>query len=256
MERCFQLTFVSGQTAAAIRVQQSDHLSTTLKTLGVETAYPTLVLVGGASGLTADYLDKLRSLFRKVLVPVIETLGATVIDGGTDAGVMQLMGQSHSQAAATFPLIGVAAIGTVILPDNSLAPPKDSAPLEPNHTHFLLVPGERWGDESPWIAQVATALARGMPSVTILINGGEIAWQDVDSSVQANRPVIVIAGSGRTADELTTAIRGEYISTRARELVSSGLLQVVDLSTGLEQIANALTQRLSSSFNPQYHFGF
>ena len=49
------------------------------------------------------------------------------------------------------------------------------APLELNHSHFVMVPGDEWGDESNWIAQVADTVAGDMASVTLLVNGGEIA---------------------------------------------------------------------------------
>ena len=60
-----------------------------------------------------------------------------------------------------------------------------SAPLDPHHTHFILVPGKNWGDESSWIAQIATQLAGDQPSVAVLVNGGKIAHdQDVPSNLE------------------------------------------------------------------------
>jgi hypothetical protein len=246
MEEVFKVIFSEGHVAEAIRVHRSDDLSQTLKKIGFYSASPTLVIVGGASGINHDYFNKLRSLFTEVLAPLAQTLGVAVIDGGTDAGVMQLIGQARAVTASNFSLIGVAAVGTVIMPNANTPPPPDGAPLEPNHTHFLLVPGSLWGDEAPWIAKVASTLAVEAPSATILINGGGIAWQDVYNSVRANRPVVVIAGSGRTADDLAAAIRGEKVSDRADELVRSGLLQAVDLSDGLDPIAQTLFELLST----------
>ena len=40
----------------------------------------------------------------------------------------------------------------------------DASPLEPNHTHQVLVPGSSWGEESPWLADIATWLADRLPS--------------------------------------------------------------------------------------------
>ncbi|HEY9648717.1 MAG TPA: hypothetical protein V6C88_20215 [Chroococcidiopsis sp.] len=231
--------------AEAVRVHRSDNLSTTLQNWGFVVPQSALVLVGGASGISEEGMVMLRSLFTDALAPLVQRFNIPVIDGGTDAGIMKLIGQARHFHGSTFPLIGVAAIGTVILPGNSAPPPPDGAELEPNHTHFLLVPGALWGDEAPWIARTASALATGMPSVTILVNGGKIAWQDVLNSVRANRPVIVIAGSGRTADELTAAIRGEFISEMAEEMVDSGLLQAIDLADGLDTITQTLMRLLS-----------
>lgn len=158
---------------------------------------------------------------------------------------MRLMGQARAGMDATFPLIGVAAIGTVALPGVPLSPP-DAASLEPHHTHFVLVPGSEWGDESPWLAHVASALADGAPSVTVLVDGGETAWEDVSQSVEAGRPVVAIAGSGRTADKLAGTLRGEITDERAREISASGLLQAVDLTAAFDVLASMIEKFLSA----------
>lgn len=130
-----------------------------------------------------------------------------MVDGGTDAGVMRLMGEARVGADSGFPLVGVAAAGTVALPAEPLPRP-DAARLEPRHSHFVLVPGSEWGDESPWLARVAGALAGGSPSLTVLVNGGETALEDASLSVASGRPVISVSGSGRAADALAGALRG------------------------------------------------
>lgn len=245
MEEAFQLTLANGHYAAAIRVHRSDDLAATLRTIGLAKAAPTVVIVGGASGMSPESLNQLQALFVEALAPLAHRLNARVVDGGTDAGVMKLIGQARYDTASTFSLIGVAAIGTVDLPNGPVPPCSDSAPLEPHHTHFLLVPGELWGDEAPWIARIAGVLSSNEPSITLLINGGKIAWQDVYNSVRANRPVVVVGGSGRTADELAAAIRGEARSERTEELIKSGLLKLVHLDDGPQAIAQSLAQWLT-----------
>lgn len=235
MEKSFRFTFSNGITAYAIRVYLSAELSTALRKIGLHCPRFTLVLVGGAGRLSNSDMARLRPLFVEVLAPLAEAMGAFVVDGGTDSGVMRLMGQARAETDATFPLIGVAAAGLVALPDVAFSRP-DTALLEPHHTHFVLVPGSRWGDDSPWLARVASVLADKAPSVTVLVNGGEIAWEDVSQSVKAGRPVVVIAGSGRTADTLAAALRGEAADERARELVASGLLQAINLTDGFDTI--------------------
>jgi hypothetical protein len=246
MEDSFKLTFAPMQVADAIRAHRTSDLSEIVKKVGLMAVSPTLVLVGGASGLNSDYLQKLRSLFIEVLAPLVDRLGAVVVDGGTDAGVMQLIGQARAHTGTRFSLVGVAAVGTVILPDSDEPPPPDGAPLEPNHTHFVLVPGTLWGDEAPWIARIASAIAHDQPSATILINGGKITRQDAYNSIRNNRPVIVVAGSGRTADELAEAVRGEVVHEWASELIQSGLVRVIDLADGFESIARTLQECLST----------
>jgi SLOG in TRPM, prokaryote len=155
-----------------------------------------------------------------------------------------MMGEARWKTAATFPLIGVAPVGLATLP-NQEATDNDASPLEPQHTHFLLVPGSQWGDESVWIAEIASALSGGYPSVTILMNGGEITWRDAEQSVAAKRSIVAIAGSGRTADILVAALKGTVKDDRAPALVASGLLQSVDLDDS-EKLARVLEHLLTN----------
>jgi hypothetical protein len=241
--KSFVYAFPNKHTAQVIRVYQLAELSSALRELGIDYPRPTVVLVGGASGVSSDELTHLHQFFVKVLAPLAESAGAAIIDGGTDAGVMRLMGQARAEIKAMFPLIGVAATGTIALSLDVLARPHNEL-LEPHHSHFMLVPGSQWGDESSWIAHVADELAGRKPSVTVLVNGGEIAWDDIAESVRATRPVIVIEGSGRTADTLASAMRGEQVSGRAQKLIASGLLHTIDAADGFKSITRALKKYL------------
>ncbi|WP_254721889.1 DUF4231 domain-containing protein [Kovacikia minuta] len=143
--------------------------------------------------------------------------------------------------------MGVAPVGKVALIDTPFLPSEGTA-LEPNHTHFVFAPGNKWGDESPWLTTIATTLAGDRRSLTLLINGGEIALVEVVESVKAGRPVVVIAGSGRLADEIATAIRSPEQLPRdeIQALVQSGQFIVFDISNPLTALTNLLRQGLSS----------
>ncbi|WP_071190350.1 hypothetical protein [Trichormus sp. NMC-1] len=246
MEDSLRLTFNEGQTAALVRVSDLEELAIALQQIGLSGSHPILVVVGGASQISeADFL-RIQSLFVKVLAPIAQALGAYVVDGGTDAGVMRLMGYARSQINGEFPLIGVAPIGKVVLPAQTTTSDEDASPLEPHHTHFVLIPGNNWGDESPWLMEVATVLGGGAPSVTVLINGGEITFVDAVNSVTAGRLVMAIDGSGRTANKLASALRGEPTDERAKDLAASGKLQTIDLDAGWQELTNIITNLLSN----------
>jgi hypothetical protein len=161
-------------------------------------------------------------------VPVAERRDAVVIDGGTDSGVMQLIGRARSASGGSFPLIGVAAEGTVRVPGAGTSSP-DAVELEPNHTLFLLVPGVQWGDEAQWMTDVAGVVAGRRSSVTVLMNGGQIAYTDVAASLGSGRPVVVLAGSGGTADAIAEARAGDSDDNRAVEIAASPLTTVADV---------------------------
>jgi hypothetical protein len=150
------------------------------------------------------------------------------VDGGTNAGVMRLLGEAHAAGAAGFPLVGVAAEGTVRVPGRP-TPRDDAADLEPHHTHFILVPGSEWGAEASWIALTASCLAGPAPSVTVLVNGGDIAYEDAEFSLRAGRAILAIRGSGRAADEIAAAVRGEPADPRARGIAESDLVSYMDV---------------------------
>jgi hypothetical protein len=244
MEQPCRYTFGNELTAEVIQVHHEGELPTALDKIALDSKHPTLVLVGGASGISQADMSRLQRLFVEAIAPIAQELGVAVVDGGTDAGIMRFIGQARTEIGATFPLIGVAAIGTVILPENP-PPFPDAAPLESNHTHFVLVPGSNWGDESPWLAHVASLLSEGFPSVTVVVNGGEITFQDVSYSVKADRPVVTLDGSGRTADKLAAAVRGEATDGRATQLAASGQVQTIDLNNELSRIDQVIREILS-----------
>ncbi|MGC9502995.1 hypothetical protein [Baaleninema sp.] len=237
--------FNNGNTATGIYLESPTDFQRGLEKLQVCRSRPVLVLVGGASKMEPAAFDRLKTLFDEVLAPTIDRLDAIVIDGGTDAGVMQLMGQARNRLSANFPLIGVCAVGTVELPDGTPPASDDAAPLEPNHSHFVLVPGSDWGAESPWMAQLASHIADDAPTCTLVSNGGEITWQDVTYSVKEGRTTVVLAGSGRTADKLAAGLRGEPTEDRAEPLIRTGCLQVLDLDNEIEFLQTVLSDLLT-----------
>jgi hypothetical protein len=175
-----------------------------------------------------DDIRGVDAVLREAVLPVVAACGAAVVDGGTDSGVMRAMGRARAVSGVHFPLVGVAAEGTVVAP--GVTPLIDDAgQLEMHHTHIVLVPGTQWGDESSWIATVADVIASGKPSVTLLVNGGEIAYEDVSGSLERGRPLVVLAGTGRTADAIAAARRGVDSDPRAAEIACSKLTRIVHL---------------------------
>ncbi|RKT56283.1 hypothetical protein [Saccharothrix australiensis] len=184
---------------------------------------PVLVLVGGADGMAAEPLAALGAALAD-LVPVLDELGAVVVDGGTDTGVMRAAGRARAAAGGRFPLIGVVADGV-------------TATYEPNHTDLVLVPGDRWGAEAPWLADVAGVVAGSRPSVTVLANGGGIAYEDAALSLARGRRLVVVRGTGRTAD----AIAGRA-GPRAARIAASPLTAVVGLPGLVAHVGRVLRE--------------
>jgi hypothetical protein len=188
--------------AQTVHVARAEDLDAALATLGLGDLRAVLVVVGGAQTLAGARLDAVEQLLATVVVPLCGELEAAVVDGGTDSGVMAAMGRAHAAAGGTFPLVGVVAAGTVAGGGHSAedATVAEPAQLERHHTHFVVVPGTEWGDESPWIVDVARRLAAGSAVAGLLVGGGDIAAHDVANLVGAGYPVLALAGSGGAAD--------------------------------------------------------
>ena len=122
-------------------------------------------------------------------------------------GVMAEIGRIRSRNGYKFPLVGVTPEALVAWPGGPRSTKflwwgKQRWQLEPHYSHFLLVPGSQFGDESAWIVDTATLLCKDHQSVTILINGGEVSRKDIELSLENGRPVIALSRTGRLADEL------------------------------------------------------
>lgn len=238
----FRVELADAASAQAIHVTGTNDLRTALDVLGLQPPRPIVVVVGGAAGLDEARMECLRPVFEVGIAPVMEAYRAVGVDGGTRFGVMRLFGEARAVRRATFPLVGVVAAGPVNMPPEQSSGRVETV-LEPNHTHFVIVPGEEWGAEAPWIARTATVLAGAARSITVLVNGGHIAYADVESSLDSGRPVVVIAGSGGTADAFVGALHGASGNDRAAALVESGLIHSVPLQDPA-QLASALTAAL------------
>jgi hypothetical protein len=241
VEQSFSIELGNGVHARAVRLRTLHELNDAGELLGLGPA-PVLVVVGGASKMDPEDIERVRGLFTDVLAPLAERLGATVVDGGTDAGVMHLTGTARSAGSHSFPLVGVV---VDVLADYGGEVAADAHALEPHHTHFVLVPGSEWGQEAGWLARVASAIAAGRRSATVLANGGEISWSDVRLSLDAGRPVVALGGSGRTADALAAAVEDNGPSdARARELAASGRVLAVDVEDR-DEVARLLDELLA-----------
>ncbi|MFC9439440.1 hypothetical protein [Nocardia sp. NPDC057030] len=225
-----------------IRVDATTDLAETFAARGIPRGRPVLVVVGGAAGMSDGAVSTSITLLLTRLAPVLDRCGAVVMDGGTDAGVMRLLGEVRTRTRASFPLIGVAAAGTVALPGTE--PEAGTAAIEESHTHLILVPGHEWGDESPWLTLAAQVISAEHRSVTLLINGGAITLRDARNSLSAGHPVIVLNGSGRTADEIARARTGGTASAPAAEIAKSPLTHIIPL-TDYDAITDTIERLLT-----------
>lgn len=203
-----KISFPNRHQAQWTSVTSKSELDHALTKLGLNIPAPVMVLVGGAAGI-APHDEALIQQTVSLLARLAEELALTVLDGGTQSGVKAFMGEARTASDYNFPLLGVAVEKLIHWHERPAS--GMSVALEPHHTHFLFVPGQEWGEESSWLSEAASNLSRNLPSLTILINGGEISREDVQHSLQANRPAIIMQGTGRLADELATTLSSSLV---------------------------------------------
>jgi hypothetical protein len=243
MAERIELELRPGVAAHAVALDEGDSLAAAVRSLDLPELRVAVVVVGGAARMSDEDVERARPAVRDVLAPFVAASDGVIVDGGTDTGVFRLIGRERAAGSHTFPLVGVLPARLAALPGHRAE--GDAAPLEPNHTHFLLAPGSAWGDEVLWLAHAAGRLATGGRAVTVLVNGGTVAWDDLEASVAAGRPVVVLAGSGRAANELAAGLAGAPSSPRVTKLVASGLLHRVDVDDA-EGLASLLQRLLEA----------
>lgn len=181
------------------------------------------------------------------LARVVVKEGLSVVTGGTDAGIFQLFGKALG-GRAKGPCIGVAPAGLVEAEPQSTRVGADEqrVPLEPHHTHFVLVESDHWGGETETMLSLVDALAADALSITILASGGEVAKREILGHVRAGREVVVIAGSGRLADEIVDAIVRPS-GARDPEIaeIATGHVTVVDSEAPPSVLAEVVRKRLA-----------
>jgi hypothetical protein len=234
-----EIVFPNGNRAQVVMPPLGAKAADILVALGLKQPKALIMLTGGAAGLDQApeprlslsfnrrrkaLKSRLLQLFSQGLARAAVDTGALIIDGGTKSGVMELIGQGVAEWEPKPTLLGVAPAGKITYPGGPAADSiPDGAPLDPNHSYFVMVDSQEWGGETRTMYELAKALAnrvlaspvpggngltgqdltaKNISGVTMLVNGGPIAKDEVLRSVRQGWPIIVIEGSGRLADEI------------------------------------------------------
>jgi hypothetical protein len=112
--------------------------------------------------------------------------------------------------------------------------------LESHHSHFVFVEAENWGDETEMQYRVVRSLSDGVPSISVVVNGGETSRKEVLYCVRQKRPVVIVEGSGRLADELATLwkarqAQAEDKATEEQQAMLAAMIQTPGLSEIIEE---------------------
>lgn len=238
-----EIQFPGGNTAQAVLAPAQANAGDLVRALDLPSIEAVILLAGGAGSMQQPAEANLADLFTEGLASVASALDALIIDGGTESGVMALMGQGVAQQRHKPILLGVAPEGRVSYPGKAGAE-EETGPLDPNHSHFVLVETGEWGGETAMMYRLGQFLAGGRPSVAVLVNGGEIARNEILYNVRQQRPIIVIEGSGRLADDIARLWREKSAfpsdDAALAEIVKDGDLHLFPLTGTPQQLQQLL----------------
>ena len=194
--------FENNRAATAVFPPANAKAEDIIGALGITGHKAVLLVIGAADSIDDTLKPRLTQLFGRGIARAAANLDAVIIDGGTRAGVMEMMGQGVADRGFKSPLIGVAPLGQVTYPGSTGA---GKTPLDSNHSHFVLVEGKEWGSETSTIYQLVMELRNKVPAAALLAGGGETTRNEALQAVRQNFTLIVVAGSGGLADEIAAA---------------------------------------------------
>lgn len=240
----FSVQFPNGQTPLAVKTPRLGNPNSVMEALALEHPRPTIFVSGGAGAMESDSMNVSRFTIEDGLARFLHEHNVTLIDGGTAAGVMQLIGIARNRRHYTFPLIGVAPDKVVWFPGREKTD-QHIADLDAFHSHFVLTEGDDFGAESEMIINLSYALCgRGTrPRLCIVVNGGQIVKREVHrvTTREPRFPVLVLEGTGRFADELAKAAHEKTSDDPlVQEILSKGNVSFMHIKAGADTLRNWL----------------
>src|SRR5215471_10764564 len=110
------ITFDNGNRALVVTADRGTDAQTIVKALDLAQPHALILVFGGAKGLDDSRKARLAELFTDAIAPAAAELGALVIDGGTQSGVMAMMGEAFARNGRRSQLLGIAPAGKVTYP--------------------------------------------------------------------------------------------------------------------------------------------
>ncbi|CAD5125413.1 DgyrCDS13644 [Dimorphilus gyrociliatus] len=204
----------------------------------LETPDLIISVTGGAKDF--DIRKTLKESFGKGLMKTATLTRAWIITGGTNSGVMKLVGEAVKDFSTAYGkqrkliTIGIASWAKIrnreqlVRTNNSYATvynPKskngDEIELDVNHTHFFLVDNDinEYKEEINFRAKLEKAVSekylsrnfendsQKIPVVCVVLEGGRGTISTCLSAIENKTPCVIIENSGRAADVLCYAYR-------------------------------------------------
>jgi len=260
------ISFSNNRSALAVIPTATSTAEEIKQVLNVPPPQAVILSIGSADSLDEALIPRLTQLYGRGMARAATAAKALIIDGGTAAGVMSLMGEGVAAQGYRSPLIGVAPMSKVSFEGSENTA---GTQLEPNHTHFVLTEGKDWGSETSTMFSLLTAFTNQtseashqtidgtitkssvtkIPAVVILAGGGQVAKTEVIRSVRQNLPLIIVKGSGGLADEIAAASTqqaNEIDDPLMAEIIADGDLYFHAINSSVKALERLIIRQLGS----------
>jgi hypothetical protein len=236
------IQFSAGGQAELIHAPRGATAREILVELNIATPQALVCLNGGTAELEGKLVSALEAILVDGLARVVAEEALTVITGGTDAGIFSLFGKGIEKWGRSTSVVGVVPEKLVKWPGGGAG---DTA-LEPHHTHFVLTDGVAWGDETEAMYSLAREWSRDCPSVAVFAGGGDVTLREMRKNVDQLRPMILLAGSGRTTDTVLSARNRKNSTDLATcELATKGRIVPFALNAPVEAFIDCFRKMLA-----------
>jgi hypothetical protein len=246
-----EIRFANSNRARLTTCKKGADPSEILKSLEIGQPGALILVLGGENNITDSLKPRLTQLFSRGIANAAMTTDALIIDSGTDTGANVLMGQGVADRGRKSDLLGIAPAGKVSLPDEPQPNKKgDRALLNSNHSHFILVDCNQWGEESEMRFEIAKTLGEDIPVVAILVNGAETAKEEMLQCVRRGWPVIVIEGSEGSADEFAALWKKKpaFINDPvSAEIIADGNIQLFPIDGSVASLERLIVRELGGN---------
>ncbi|KAL1504852.1 hypothetical protein AB1Y20_008623 [Prymnesium parvum] len=175
-----------------------------------------ITITGGAQDFSLS-LQQTLALDRGLLSAAVSAK-AWLFSAGSDAGAMKMVGNAMRANKGALPLIGIFPRGVTngrevlshchggTVSYTGGAATKDGAPLNPDHTHFVLVDnglegGKAWGSEIRLRVGVEKFIhnSKALPIVQLCVQGGPGTVATVMATAEEGNPCLLLYDSGGAA---------------------------------------------------------
>jgi hypothetical protein len=234
-----------------------------------------IFISGGATKFPPDTIKNTVRLIEFAIAPLVYEHNLLIVDGGTDAGVMQITGEvlrkvkysnipigdQSSDFVEELPLMGFVPESRVKYPGARPSPQREAS-VDPNHTYLVMVGGaQEWGDETETIFMVLDYLAENvehLPIIHIISNGGRITIKEAYYAVRQGYHIIVLEGSARATEVIAAALYGaskaDLVTLLKHHRIATQVHEVEETLSWLETIAeyDKITHFNFRSEHPEY----